>query len=246
MKQLSFLLDNYLHGKATFGPMRRILDMILSVSIASFLFEAFYFRYELMDISDYKSLINFFIKGYFIVPLLLFLSAHYCTYLISYSFFSLSTTKQSAKWITRIVKFKLKKKDMESVTRKINKNDLVDMPVKFEPSWIVKTYLDLKTSVQPEQWKNAEKLLNYQMQNIERNFMLLFKAIIAISIYYFSTVPHLGFYLYIISILVFVALMIILWYTYLVLYVLPAIVRKIDYELQQHVANETIATDQTS
>ncbi len=147
MKQLSFILDNYLRGKATYGPVRRIVDILLSVSIASFLFEAFYFKYQLMDIGDYKSIINFFIKGHFIVPLLLSLLAHYVTYFIAYSFFSLSTTKKSTKWITGIVKFKLKKKDMESLTRKMNKNGVVNMPVKFEPSWIVETYLALKASV---------------------------------------------------------------------------------------------------
>jgi hypothetical protein len=40
--------------------------------------------------------------------------------------------------------------------------------------------------------------------------------------------------------------MIMLWYTYLVLYVLPALVRKIDYELQQHLTSEAIANEQVS
>jgi|GEM_PF-1926752 hypothetical protein len=246
MKQLSFILDNYLRGKATYGPVRRIVDILLSVSIASFLFETFYFKYQLMDVSDYKSIIHFFVKGYFIVPLLLFLAAHYITYFISYSFFTLSTTKKSTKWITGIVKFKLKKKDMESLTRKMNKNGVVEMPVKFEPSWIAQTYIALKASVQPEQWKNAETMLNKQMQNIERNFTLLFKALVAISIFYFATVPHLGLFLYIASMAVSTALMIMLWYTYLVLYVLPTIVRKIDFELQQHLASEAVANEQAS
>lgn len=242
MKQLSFIVDNYLRGKATFGPVRQIVDILLSVSIASFLFEAFYFNYQLMDIGDYKNIINFFIKGHFIIPLFLFVAAHYITYFIAYSFFILSTTKRSTKWIIGIVKFRLKKKDMESLTRRMNKNMVVNMPVKFETSWMIEAYLALKASVQPDQLKKAETMLTKQLQNIERNFSLLFKAIIAVSIYYFSTVPYFGLFLYIVSIVVFMALMVVLWYTHLVLYVLPAVVRKIDSELQQYLASETTAT----
>jgi hypothetical protein len=244
MKQLSFIIDNYLRGKATYGPIRQIVDILMSMSIASFLFEAFYFKYQLMDIGDYKSIINFFIKGYFIVPLFLFLIAHYVTYFMAYSFFTLSTTKKSMKWITGIVKFKLEKKDIDSLKQKVSKSNIVDMPLKFEPSWIAETYIALKASVQPEQWKNAETMLNKQMQNIERNFMLLFKAIVAVSIYCFSTVPHFGLFLYIVSMAVFIALMIMLWYTHMILYVLPAFVRKIDYEMQQHLTSEGIPKEQ--
>ena len=100
--------------------------------------------------------------------------------------------------------------------------------------------------MQPEQLKNAEAMLNRQLQNIEKNFSLLFKAIVAVSIYYFSTVPYFGLFLYIVSIVVFMALMVVLWYTHLILYVLPAFVRKIDSELQQHLTSETIATGQSS
>ena len=46
--------------------------------------------------------------------------------------------------------------------------------------------------------------------------------------------------------IIFMVLMVVLWYTHLVLYVLPAVVRKIDSELQQHLASETTATGQSS
>lgn len=245
MQQFSFILDNFLRGRATYAPLRRILDVVFSLSIASFLFERFYFEYQWLDITDYKGIINFFIKGDFIVPFLLFLASHYLTYGIAFAFFTLSTTRKSTKWITRIIKFKLKKRDFADLTKKINNNPAIKMPVKLQSSWVINTYHALKESVNEEQWKKADTEIKKQKLNIEKNFILVSKAIIAISIY-FGIVPHFGVLLYSITLVCLAALLALLWYAYLVLDVLPTIVRKIDSEVQQHLATEAMESQQSS
>jgi hypothetical protein len=245
MQPISTILDNFLRGRATYAPMRRVLNVIFSISIAAFLFKRFYFQYELLDISDYKGAINFLINGDFIVPLILFVISHYLTHFIGYIFFALTTTRKSTRWISKIVKIKIKKKDLEFNTAKINKTGLVKLP-KIDRSWIMDSYNLLKGILDDKQWKRAALMLKRQTENIQRNFLLLFKSVIVISIYFFSTVQHFGLILYCITIAGLLAGMVFLWYSYLVLDVLPTLIRKIDFEIQQHLATEVIKNEQIS
>lgn len=244
MQPFSFILDNFLRGKETYAPMRRVLNIIFSLSIASFLFETFYFRYEWMDLTDYKGFLHFFVDGDFIIPFILFLVAHYVTYFMGSLIFTLTTNKTSTKWISNIVKIKIKKRDLDNLTKRVYKNRALKLPFKVEQSWLVHTYLHLKQSIHARQWKRAEILLKRQTQIIEKNFLLLFKAILTVTIYFF-TVPHFGGLLYGITIAGLIAGLAVLWYSYLVLYVLPIIMRKIDHELQQYLAEQAIQNEET-
>lgn len=240
MNFLNLILDNYLNGKATFGPIRRILDMIFSASIASFLFKRFYFNYQFLDITDYKGIFEFFLDGRFFIPLALFAFVHYGLYLISSIFFILTTTRQSRKWVQSIIRAKVTKKDITGTRKQLKKHAITRNYINLTPSWIADTYKILKESITQEQWKNAETMVKQTSQNVERNFQLNIKVLVTISIYFFFTAPYFGVILYILSTIALLATMIFFWYSYLVLDVLPTLVRKIDYELQQIVKQQEL------
>ena len=61
-----FLVKDYLQGKPVYAIARRALNFLFSVSITSFLFERFYFKYTWMDITAYKAILDFLVKGYFL------------------------------------------------------------------------------------------------------------------------------------------------------------------------------------
>lgn len=243
MQPFSFIVDNFLKGKETYAPIRRILGMLLSISAASFLFETFYFRYQWLDITDYKGIVDFFIRGNFVIPLILFLFVHYMIYLAGTILFSLTINKKSTKWISEIVKLKIKKKDLDKLSKGMYKGSGVKLPFKVPQTWFVQIYLHLKNSIHERQWKRAQFMLQKQTQIIERNFQLLFKAIVVLTIY-FVTVPHFGLLTFSVSILLLIGGLIFLWHTYLILDVLPVLLQKIDAELQLYLAEEAIAGEE--
>ena len=56
--------------------LRRLFDLLLSANISSYFFEKYYYKYVWIDISDYKSILDFLIKGGIIIPLSIFLVVH--------------------------------------------------------------------------------------------------------------------------------------------------------------------------
>jgi hypothetical protein len=152
MRPFSFILDNFLRGKEYYIPLRRLLDMLLSLSITSFLFQNIYFSYSLLDISDYKGIINFFMSGQFFVPLFLFLLVHFVCYLIAYGFFSFTTTIKTTMWREEIISYNISEKKLNKAGRMIKVNQVITFPEKINSSWFIQSYNAIKDGVSREQW----------------------------------------------------------------------------------------------
>jgi hypothetical protein len=163
--------------------------------------------------------------------------SHYCTQFLGYLFFALTTTRKTTKWIGQIIKLKIEKSDLEFDVRKINKTGLITLPP-VNRSWIVDAYRALKSILREKQWLDAEKRIRLQTEVIRKNFQLLFKALVIISIYFLWTVKHFNGLLYAITVIGILGAMIFLWYSYAVLDVLPTLIRKIDAEIQKHLEDE--------
>lgn len=73
----SFFVKGYLEGKNIFPTVRRIIDPLLSINVASFIYESSYSKYNWIDITDYKSILSFIVKGEFIIPVTLFIVIHF-------------------------------------------------------------------------------------------------------------------------------------------------------------------------
>ena len=69
-------IEQYLKGKDVIRVIQRIFGPILTATITSHLLEKFYYKYNWIDISDYKGALNFIFKGGFIIPASLFIVVH--------------------------------------------------------------------------------------------------------------------------------------------------------------------------
>ncbi len=72
MKSLISISDDYLEGKSIQTRIKRILNIIFSCFITSFVYIKFYGSYQWYDYNDYKGILNFILDGKFIIPIALF------------------------------------------------------------------------------------------------------------------------------------------------------------------------------
>ncbi|MGN6436640.1 MAG: hypothetical protein ACTHMM_08895 [Agriterribacter sp.] len=104
------------------------------------------------------------------------------------------------------------------------------MPEKISSDWFYKTYHLLKDNISVEQWQHAFKVLQEQQSNLQYNFLLAYKALFAITVY-FLNVPHFGWIFFLFVLLLTVSYMVSLWYLHNWLEVLPAAIAKTDEQL---------------
>jgi hypothetical protein len=241
MDKFFFIVSDYVNGKVVYPPIRRILNFLFSASITSFLFQTFYFKYDWLDL-DYKSILDFLVKGDFFIPFSLFLVVHFGLFFLSSLAFNLTMTRKSNRVLSNILKYQLKKKHIKSFKKSL-KNNLV-APVHIDDETWIRIYDHVKNSVTKEQWEELEKMLVEKKQLIEPNFNLICKLMVVVSIY-FITIPHFGWLLYALVLLFSLLGLICLWWLHLGLDVFPAAVRKFNTEVQKYLqSNQLIQTEQ--
>lgn len=230
MNQYLFFIGDYLKGKPVYPTFRRVLNLLFSISLTSFLFEKFYFKYSWLDITDYKSILNFFIKGNFFVPFSLFIIIHYFLDWLSDTVFTLSTMKKTSKIIKKIWDYQFSKSDYKAILEKTNDNPVVDLPEAFNKSYILSIYDHLVKSIPAEQWTAMEKALDDQKRSTQESFKLAFKALVTITIY-FITIPYFGWILYSLVLVVLTFILIGLYYGYLLMEIVPSAIRRFHIEV---------------
>ncbi len=221
MNELLFPIADYLKGKSVYPAAARILNFLFSVSISSFVFETFYFHYYWLDISDYKAVLNFFIKGDFFIPFSIFIIIHSILDVVSHFVFTLTTFRKSASLLKGIIQYEFNKEHYRSVITSVNNNPVVDMPVVLDKNYLLELYKHLQANITADDWNELSKTCDEQKASVKRNFSLLFKAVVVITIY-FVTIPHFGWFLYLLVILVLILLMSLMWIGYLFFDLLPA------------------------
>jgi hypothetical protein len=73
----------YVQKRPLFTVARRILNILFTSNIASFLLEKYFYKYTWLDVSDYKGILNFFVRGTYLLPLALFVVTYIIIGLIS-------------------------------------------------------------------------------------------------------------------------------------------------------------------
>lgn len=232
MEKFFFIIGDYLKGKSVYPVMQRILNFLFSSSISSFLFEKFYFKYSWIDFTDYKAILDFFIKGYFFIPFSIFIIVHVMIRSIADYFFSLSVFNKSQKWQSKIFAFELTKEEFPLMENKLN-NQIGESTVKNN-NWIKQIYDHIKESVTEEQWRIFINALDKEKQKANDNFALAFKAIIVITIYFF-TINYFGWILYLAVLLILLIILIGLWFLGLTLSIIPAIAQKFKLEIEKYI-----------
>jgi hypothetical protein len=221
----------FLHQNKLFPALKVFLNHLFVVSISSFLFETIYFKYDILDISDYKSIYNFFVKGDFVVPFALFFITWLITFLISTGLFNIINTI-----ITKRLndKYLNKKFISDEQIKKIEWSAEVARGVKLSEEigdkWYIVVYNRIKESINPEQ----KRKIYYKFQKMQRSssddFIMIFRGFISLIIF-FCIQEYFGWVLFSLVLICFIIYCIILIFIYQVAETLPVIINKIDKEI---------------
>lgn len=232
MQEFLILISDYLKGKSIYAPIRRALSLLFSISIASFIYEKIYGKYDWLSITEYKEILNFFVKGTFFIPFSIFLLSTVFTQAISSILFLTISHFQTTKWEKAIIDYQIKKDGINNELEKLVEVSGRMTPITYSYPMLLELANKIKEKLTEDVFEKMTKVLETRKQELESNFHTCTKLIIAISIYY-SSLPQFGGLLYIIILIVVLATMFLIWIAHCILGVFPTIARKFHKVLEQ-------------
>jgi hypothetical protein len=223
MNEIFIIAGDYLKGKSVYPAFRRLLNLLFNISIASFIYEKFYGNYTWLNYNDY----NFFI------PFSIFLVIYGTTQFLSISIFSVINHFKSVKLTREILQYQFKKETIDERLKEINKVSKIVSPIRLTKNTMLAVYQELRNHITPEAFEEIEKGLKEPKQNLEANFSLAFRMMIAITIYFFS-LPQFGWLLYLTAMFVLIGGMYILMISYRFLDIIPTLMRKFHHQAEEY------------
>ncbi|HTN05709.1 hypothetical protein [Agriterribacter sp.] len=230
MNYLQEFISKYLNGKPVSPVLLKIIDFVLTLSLTSIFFQKVYFHYSLLDITDYKGVYYFISSGQFFIPLVLFFLTHFSINFASGSFFNLASHFISAKWLNKVLTYKLKSSDFEPLIKVSENQKLPVVPIQLDNDFIFKTYSLIKKSKTERQWQQIADKISRDAQSAKSVLNIVIKAIIATFVYY-NTIPYFGAYLFSLVLVLLVSILILQFIWHLILVNAPAAIRKFDTEM---------------
>jgi hypothetical protein len=233
MNEIFIIAGDYIKGKSVYPAFRRLLNLLFNISIASFIYEKFYGNYTWLNYNDYKGILDFFIKGNFFIPFSIFLVVYGTTQFLSISIFSVIYHFKSVKLTREILQYQFKKETIDEHLKEINKASKIISPISLTKNTMLAVYQELRNHITPEAFEEIEKGLKEPKQNLEANFSLAFRMMIAITIYFIS-LPQFGWVLYFTAMLVLIGAMSILMISYRFLDIIPTLMRKFHHQAEEY------------
>ncbi len=233
MNEIFIIAGDYLKGKSVYPAFRRLLNLLFNISIASFIYEKCYGSYTWLNYNDYKGILDFFIKGNFFIPFSIFLVVYGTTQFLSISIFSVINHFKSVKLTREILHYQFKKETIDERLKDINKVSKIVSPIRLTKNTMLAVYQELKNHITPEAFEEIEKGLKEPKQNLEANFTLAFRMMIAITIYFFS-LPQFGWLLYLTAMIVLIVGMYVLMISYRFLDIIPTLMRKFHHQAEEY------------
>ncbi|MBN8671466.1 MAG: hypothetical protein J0L80_12315 [Chitinophagales bacterium] len=238
MNQIFLIAADYLKGKSISLPIRRLLNLLFTISISSFLFEKYYGKYVWFNYYDYKAILNFFIKGNFFIPLSIFIAVYCGTYFVSLLIFNLINHFKTIKWTRKIIYYQVKKESVDDNIKALTRVSTLVSPMRLTKTLMIELYNNLKHELTPETFQKIESELIEPKKNLEATFHSVFRALIAITIY-FSSIPQFGLGLYVIVCISLLSTLYILLLSYRFLDIIPALVHKFHNEAEKYLLAHT-------
>jgi hypothetical protein len=240
VKEYLFIAADYLKGNSIYPPVRRMLNLIFNISIASAIYVKCYGSLNLM-IKDYQDLMPFFIKGYFFIPFSIYVAVWGITSTISIN--NIKTTS----WQRQIISLEYQKGAIDKLLEETENIPKAYTTVDLSKDMIVQLYSQIRHEITPEIIDSIEKDLIEPKNNLEATFHLAFRALIAITIY-FASICQFGWILYL-SVLVTITFgMYLMLLAYNILDVIPVVTRKIHSVAEEYIVSiaPTNTTDNTN
>ncbi len=221
MKYLNTILELYLSGKPIYARVLRILNILFSVSITSFLFEKIYFKYTWIDITDYKAIVDFFVRGHFIIPSIMFFIVDNTIYILSWWLFA-TTGRKYRKIIKDVAGYNLGK--LRSVEINMQAPDDPALAPTLSSLFAI-SYTDVKSSMDINGWMDFEKRVRRLRPLLRNSFMVAVKVLVALPIYFY-TVRYFGTALFVFTLIFTLIMLRITWWLYVTVHIGPTFVKK--------------------
>jgi hypothetical protein len=225
MTDLLIYVADRLKGKSLFPLFRWLLNIIFCISISNAIFSKSHPEITLPKTLDYEKIWDFFIQGYFFIPLVIFLIVYFVTQGIVTLFFMYFGDYKNFKLTKRIISYNVEKKELlegiEGITEISQKFTIVDLT----KDKLLEMFNEIKGSVSDADLVKIKEDLEKSKTTISDNFVTLLRGLVAITIY-FCTIPSFGYILYILVVLLFIILFIILLIGYKLLDLLPTLIQK--------------------
>lgn len=218
---------NFIKSKNLFPLTKDLLNILFVLSISSFIFEKFYFKYDLIDVTDYKIVYAFFVKGDFAIPLSIFFISWALTNILGNLTFLLANSALTNYFRRQIERTEIElKKEFDKVEKNVKEVHNISMKERYGKDWINYLIEKIKLSFSQAEY---EKLLRYMSKTkIEKEdeFVILLRGLIAISIYV-CVVPYFGKILYFLLISTFLFYVLIIVSIYQLMELTPELISKI-------------------
>lgn len=234
MIELIKIIEPYLNGKRNYSTLRSALSLLINVSISSFTFETFYGSYEWYNISDYKLILDFFIKGNFFVPFAIFVIISTLLNLIANIVFYRTNHFKTNKLIRKIINVEINKQQIEDTILIMNKSMTDATPVVLTVEQLISIYKELKGKFTNEELFKIRKQINILKRNIKDQYILLLQMGVAILIYFY-TLSNFGIILFIISQVLIISMIYVTIIFYRLLEILPFFLRRFNKEAESYI-----------
>lgn len=238
-------LADFLKDKKMLKVISQSLGFIFVASTASYIFQTFYFEYELNDISAYKENAEFLLDGRFFVPLCIFAILWGATYCFGYLLF-FGFNDWIAQKIRRVIlNYSIKSNPYKRAKTHLMRTQQVQehLPQELPKDWHIKFYQAIKAKLKDEDIQAMEKGFVELKEDMIRKFIVIVRGFIAVTIY-FNTLPHFGGILYSLAIGLFVIGTLIVILGYQLGELLPVAVRKYSFEMEQIITELKEGTDE--
>jgi len=234
MSDIFSIVSHFIQGKPIYSPIRRLLNLLFNISIASFIYINLYGEYELMNYYDYKAIFNFLFKGHFFIPFSIFVVVYAITQFLGTILFFILTHFRSVKNHRKILKFKLEKAEIDENLHLISTFSKYLTPIELDPEKMVAFYNEFRSEINVNALKELENSIVKPKNNLEVNFIFTFRMLVAIAFYY-SSIPDFGIGIFSIFSLISIVLMYIYATTYMILDIIPITVKKLYSEAEKYI-----------
>lgn len=239
MDILGNITSKFLKGESVIHEGRRILNLLLNISITSFFYVKFYGEYNWIPFSEYTRMFDFFVKGQFIIPFCIFVIVYSVTQFVSWILFAWLTHWGTIKIKKGIIDYELEPEDeqkgidyLKTVSKYAVKEDVSDEKLS-------EFYIEFKKEMGDSFYTDLNKEFTKEKKNISENFYFVIRFIVTIIIYNYY-LPNFDNGLFFIALITLIILAVFLVISYKSLEILPVIIKKVDERAKEKILDPKI------
>ncbi len=221
MTEVLNIATHFIQGKPIYQPARRLLNLLLNISISSYFYIRWFGQYQWLDITDYKGILDFFVGGKFFLPFSIFIMVYVATEAVGYLIFKLLTHFWVLRNHRKLLTYSLTSEKIDNGVEGIGLASKIVVPEELTKEKLIKIYNEIAPEITPEALREMKEALDEPKKNLKYNFVSTCRIAIALIVYA-GTVEHLSGAFFIVILIVLFGLGMFFILAFRILDVLPA------------------------